>query len=305
MITTPPKSDLNDLMLFAAVVHYGSITAAAEKLSTAKANVSRKLSKLEQTLGVRLLERSTRRQHLTEIGHVYYQHCLRIKSELESADACVNRLLQAPRGTLKICASVSVGQGLLAPLWADFSQSYPEINLDIQLTNRRVDIIEEGFDLVIRVGKLEDSNLIAKLLMRSQLLLCASPSYEKQYGLPTHPEQLFEHQCLYMSATPGPVQWHFHQAAERSQIALLPKFKINDFNSIKQSVIQGAGIAALPHYLAQPYIDTKQIIPVLSDWSLPAVDIFAIYPSYRGATPKLRALLDFFSSRLSSFTPRA
>ena len=294
------KRDLNDLAVFAAIVETGSMTAAADKLGMPKANISRKLSKLEQSLGVRLLERSTRRQHLTEIGNIYYQHCQRIEAELESADACVNRLLQAPRGTLRICASLSVGQGLLGPLWAKFLQHYPEIELDIQLSNRRVDIIEEGFDLVIRVGKLDDSNLIAKYLCQSQLMLCASPGYKTKFGLPEKPEQLPEHQSLYMSAALGPVQWQLTRADDRRLIDLQPRFKIDNFNVLEQSVIQGAGIAALPDYLAQTAIKTHQLIPVLPDWSLPAVDIYALYPSHRGATPKLRALLDFLSETLAA-----
>ena len=171
------KQDLNDMMVFLAVVETGSFTLAADRLDIPKANVSRKVSRLEQRLGVTLLERSTRSQHLTEAGSRYLAHCKRIHEEMELATSAVSELLNEYKGDIKLGASVTIGQQILKPSLPAFLQSYPELNLELNLLNERVDLIEEGYDVLIRVGALNDSRLIAKRLGTSTLQLYASPDY--------------------------------------------------------------------------------------------------------------------------------
>ena len=184
------EHDLNDMMVFLAVVETGSFTLAADRLAIPKANVSRKVSRLEQQLSVTLLERSTRSQHLTEAGKRYLLHCKRVHEELDLATASVSELLHTYKGELKIGASIATGQIILKSALAKFMKQYPELNVQLNLVNRRVDFIEEGFDVVIRIGQLHDSTLIAKKLGTITRSLFASPTYLAQNGKPETVEQL-------------------------------------------------------------------------------------------------------------------
>ena len=194
------EHDLNDMMVFLAVVETGSFTLAADRLGIPKANVSRKVSRLEQNLSVTLLERSTRSQHLTEAGRRYLHHCKRIHEEVDLATASVCELFHSYSGELKIGASVATGQQILKPALGKFLHQYPDLKVQLNLVNRRVDFIEEGFDVVIRIGKLKDSTLIAKKLGTVTRKLFASPNYLAQHGQLQNVEQLSSHQLLIMNA---------------------------------------------------------------------------------------------------------
>jgi len=167
--------NLNDMLVFAEVVAQGGFTAAGDVIGMPKSNVSRTVSRLETALGIRLLERTTRKQTLTEVGRMYYEHCIRIKEELESATASIEKLTETPRGILRVCASVTAGQSLIARHLAEFAGAYPQVKVDLRLTNRRVDLIDEGYDVVIRVGESPDSNLVSKYLCSQALHLYAAP----------------------------------------------------------------------------------------------------------------------------------
>ena len=169
--------DLNELAAFTYVVEHGGFTAAANAAQLPKSNISRRIANLERRLGVRLLERTTRKIHVTEIGEIYYQHCRRMLDEADHSDLCVEQTMAIPRGTLRVSASVTTGQHLLAPLTAAFIAQHPEVQMELSLVNRQVDVIDEGFDLVIRIGALQDSSLVTRSLGHCRLFLYASPEY--------------------------------------------------------------------------------------------------------------------------------
>ena len=302
--------NLNDMMVFATVVEKGSFTAAALAFDLPKSNISRKINRLEQNIGARLLERSTRSQHLTEVGKVYYNHCLRIQEEMQSAALSVETLMASPKGQLNICTSIAVGQGLLSPILGAFQQSYPQVQIKLQLTNRRVDIIEEGFDLVLRVGELPDSNLMAKRLCTREIHLYARPGYLKCKQVEAHlddtPERLLQLDCLYMNQLTNKARWQLtkqpHPLNKKPTPVTLdftPTFYCDDFTVLCRLTQDGAGIAALPDYIAREALTRGELIRVLPQWRSKKVDIYALYPSHKGAMPKLRTILDYLAEQLN------
>jgi len=282
------------MMVFLAVVETGSFTLAAERLGIPKANVSRKVSRLEQQLNITLLERSTRSQHLTEAGCRYLVHCKRVHEELDLATACVSELMDSYKGELKIGASISSGQQILRPALATFMHQYPELNVQLNLVNRRVDFIEEGFDVVIRIGQLEDSTLIAKKLGSAARQLFASAAYLEKYGKPQTIAELLDHQLLVMNPTNNDPKLHLvSTAGERFTVNCKPRLLVDDFAILKQSLLDGLGIAVLPDYMSREEIATGQLVNILPDWGMEAVDIYALYPRHRAKIPKVKAFLDF------------
>lgn len=290
--------DLNDLAIFAKVVQAGSLTAAADVLGIPKSNVSRRLSRLEEALGVRLLERTTRKLHLTEVGALYYQHCLRILEELEHAELSVQQRLDSPRGLLRVSASHSVGRGLLAPVLGNFLALYPDVQVHMELTNRRVDLIEEGFDLVLRIGKLEESNLVARYLGSAHMICCATPEYLKQAPALIQPQDLLNHSCLTMADMPQADRWTFSGVGGDVTVNVSTRASVNDFDTLREMSLAHAGIYIAPAYSCTENIASGRLAEVLQGWHLPSTAIHAVYPSHRGATPKLRALIDFLVENL-------
>ncbi len=289
--------DLNDMMVFLAVVETGSFTLAADRLGIPKANVSRKVSRLEQQLNVTLLERSTRSQHLTEAGSRYLVHCKRVHEELDLATASVSEILHSYKGQLKIGASVATGQQILKPALAKFMHQYPEINIQLNLVNRRVDFIEEGFDVVIRIGQLNDSNLLAKKLGTVARKLFASPAYLAQQGKPNKVTQLVDHHLLIMNPMNNTPKLDL-VSSENEHFILdsKPRLLVDDFAILKQSIIDGLGIAVLPDYMGREELASGRLVNILPDWGLKAVDIYALYPRHRAKIPKVRAFLDFVAA---------
>ncbi len=291
-------NDLNDMVVFAKVVETGGFTAAGEAIDMPKSNVSRRVSRLEERLGVRLLERTTRKIRMTELGEIYYAHCRRIIEEAEHADIRVSQALEVPRGQLRVSASVTVGQNIIGPVLGQFVKAYPEVKIQMTLTNRRVDLIEEGFDIAVRVGQLEDSSLVARLLGKSELILFASPDYLKRNGEPRTPSDLKDHHCIVMSDQIDSTLWMFVNAEQKATLKIKPQLAVNDFHILRQLLVEDCGIGRLPNYMAIGWENKLQ--RVLLKWVTPPIDIHAVYPSHRGATPKVRAFLDFLiNSRLS------
>jgi len=288
------EHDLNDMMVFLAVVETGSFTLAAERLGIPKANVSRKVSRLEQKLQVTLLERSTRSQHLTEAGRRYLQHCKRIHEEMDLATASVCELFQSYSGELKIGASVATGQQILRPALGKFMHQYPELKVQLNLVNRRVDFIEEGFDVVIRIGQLKDSMLIAKKLGTVTRKLFASPAYIAKQGKPELVEQLTKHQLLIMNAINNDTKLNLK--TKQGALFLVdcqPRLLVDDFVMLKQAIIDGLGIGVLPEYMVKNEIATGQLVNILPDWGMEAIDVYALYPKHRAKIPKVKAFLEF------------
>lgn len=291
--------DLNDMVIFAKVAETGGISAAAKLLNVPKSKVSRRLAILESALGVRLLERSTRSVSVTESGQLYLQHCQRIVEEANNAQESIHQLVDNPRGNLRISTSVAIGQYLLAPYLSEFMNHYPQINIDIDLSNRRVDLITEGFDLVVRVGQLNDSNLISKRFGRAQACLYAAPSYLHRYGRPEKLSDLANHKTAVMSDANRSEQWILEdRTGQTSSIDIHPSLSINDFGSLRTAVKEGAGIAHFPDYLVDDLVKTGELERVLADWKSPEISYYVLYPSRRGLTRKAKVWIDFFSDKL-------
>jgi len=294
-------ADLNDMMVFLEVVEQRSFTRAARVIGLPKSNISRKVSRLEAQLGERLLERSTRSLSLTEIGQIYYEHCVRIQEEVTNANNCVDAMGSVPRGWIKVCASVSTGQNLLASKLADFYALYPQVRVDLRLANRRIDIIEEGFDVAIRVGESPDSSLISKKLCTVALHLYASPRYlgnSASGKAIAKPEDLVGHRCLHMSAISEKPRWELYGDNKNTYIDFDAAFISDDFGVIYQMTMDGVGIALLPDYLCAPAVKDNTLIRVLNNWVGREVDIYAIYASRKGVTPKIRVFLDYLVDSL-------
>ncbi|KGJ96200.1 LysR family transcriptional regulator [Colwellia psychrerythraea] len=294
------EHDLNDMMVFLAVVETGSFTLAADRLGIPKANVSRKVSRLEQNLEVTLLERSTRSQHLTEAGRRYLQHCKRIHDELDLATASVCELFHSFAGELKVGASVATGQQILRPALGKFMHQYPELKVQLNLVNRRVDFIEEGFDVVIRIGQLKDSMLIAKKLGSVSRSLYASPAYLAKNGKPEAVAELTNHQLLIMNPISNSVNKNLTVNLLSKQglsftLDCQPRLLVDDFVMLKQAIVDGLGIAVLPDYMSRGEVAAGKLIKILPDWGTAAVDVFALYPKHRAKIPKVKAFLDFVS----------
>ncbi|WP_349251628.1 LysR family transcriptional regulator [Pseudoalteromonas sp. NEC-BIFX-2020_015] len=295
--------DLNDMMLFIAVIDAGSFTLAAERVNIPKANLSRKIARLESNLGVTLLERTTRTQHITEVGMRYLEHCRRIQQELELAKVSVAKSLDTVSGKLKVGASVGIGHEVLKESLAQFIQLYPNVNLQLELINRRVDLIEEGFDLVIRIGDLDDSRLVAKRLGKISRKLYSSPQYLQSQGDIKSVQQLSECDFLLMNSAQNSTKLTLSADKQHYECKLEPKAIVDDFTLLKQLVIDGLGVAVLPDYMCQEALIKSELVSVLPNWGMETVDIFALYPKHRLDIPKVRAFLEFiqtlFAQRLS------
>lgn len=291
--------DINDMVVFARVVQAGGFTAAEDTLGLPKSNISRRISRLEEALGVRLLERTTRSIHLTEVGEIYYRHCQRIIEEAENAAFSVDNLMEAPRGLLRVSVSVTTGQQLLKPILPEFMNLYPEIKLQLHYSNRRTYIIEEGFDLAIRIGRLDDSTLIARHIGQSQLFLYASITYLKHKGMPSEPRQLIDHDYLAMSEE-IPDHLDLIGPSGRVKVKINPRLIINDFVTLHHAMLNDLGIAVFPNYMCTEFEKSGDLVRVLRPWSASPVDFHVIYPSRRGVTPKARAFIDFVTEKLTA-----
>ncbi|WP_063376071.1 LysR family transcriptional regulator [Pseudoalteromonas luteoviolacea] len=297
------RNDVNTMLLFLAVVEAGSFTLAAERLNMPKANLSRKIAQLETSLGITLLERTTRSQHLTEAGRTYLAHCREIKAQVELANAAVAKALNVVSGELKVGMSVGMGHEILKPVLSQFMHEFPQIGMSLNLLNRRVDVIEEGFDLVIRIGALEDSRLMAKHLGKVTRHLYASPQYLESRSAITVPDAISHLDVLLMSSIQKAETMVLTNRHEACEIDIQPRMRIDDYVVLKQMVIEGVGVAILPDYMCQQSLGRGQLVQLLPDWQLPEVEIYALYPKNRLSIPKVKMFIDFiqqvFTARLN------
>lgn len=298
-------ADLNDVLAFTRVVDSGSFTAAATRLGWPKSSVSHRVARLERTLGARLLERSTRRLRLTDVGARYHEHARRVLEELEQASATVARFRSEPQGRLRITASVVLGQALLPPLVAEFAARYPEVQLFVDLSNRRVDLLEEGFDLAIRSGVLPDSSLVARTLGRAAARLYAAPAYLRKRGRPRRPDELDTHVLIDNAPSAPTDRWTLSHDDGRQAI-VQARFRLvgSDPTLLREVAALGDGIVSLPDFVAAPALAERRLVPVLSSWATRRVDVHAVFPSHKSLSPALRAFVDLAVQRLgASLTP--
>ncbi len=287
-----PAADLNQMLVFDAVVREGGFTAAARALDQPKSTVSKRVAELEARLGVRLLHRSTRRVRLTEEGAAYHERCRRIVHEAEDADRAVQDSAGAPRGLVRLTAPAATA-GFLSPIAAHFLRAHPGVSLEIQLLDRRVDLIQEGFDLAIRAGPMRDSSLVARRLGTSERCLVASPAYLAARGAPRHPRDLRRHECIRTEA--GAVAWRFERGRRKLAVPVAGRYVASSGQLARDGALAGLGIASVPRFVAAPDLAAGRLAAVLPDWPLRRGELHLLYPSGRQLSPRVRALIDLIA----------
>ena len=280
------------MAVFAKVAECGGFSRAGKRLGMPVSTVSRKVAALERTLGVRLLERSTRSIRLTEIGESYYRQCQRGLQELEAANLLIEDRQQEVSGLLRVSIPPSLSERLFAPIIADFQRSYPKARVHAFVTERNVDLIADGVDLAFRVGELADSALSARRLLTYRHVLLASPDYLKRYGMPRHPDELTGHRLLAFGALERLVTWTFARKTEDVTIRVEPHLQINDYLGLQRAAIEGLGIGELPAILCDSALRHASLTPVMVDWRSPSVNLSAIHIATRNMSRLVRLFLD-------------
>lgn len=273
---------------FVAVAEEGSFTSAAQKLDVSTAQVSRQISQLEARLGVKLLYRTTRTVTITQEGSVYYQHCRAVLDGLQHAEDELLNLQSKPQGKIKLTATVTYGEQVILPLINDFQTLYPEVDVEAYLTNKRVDIVEDGYDLAIRIGDLKDSTLMARKLSQRSNFVCASPEYLDKYGTPHTISELSRHNCLLGTLD----YWRFHVDGREKSVRVSGSLRYNSGFGLTQAALQGIGIVQLPDYYTKQYLSEGRLVPLLEAYRMAEEGIWAVYPQNRFMSPKLRVLID-------------
>lgn len=288
---------LDDMVTFVKVVDARSFTGAAERLGLSKSVVSRRISELEDRLGARLLNRTTRRLSPTEVGLAFYERCGRIIAELEEAERAVGDLHGSPRGRLRINAPVSFGQMHLASAIVDFLERNPAIEIDIHLNDRYVDLLEDGFDMAIRIGRLRDSSLIARRLAPSRRAVVASPRYLQTFGRPERPEDLVEHNCLLYTNVPTSEQWQFMTDEGVRTVRVNGNVRANNGDMTHAAALAGLGIAILPTFLCGEALASGRLERLDLNLHAAETGVFAVYPQNRHLSSKVRTFVDFLAAR--------
>jgi DNA-binding transcriptional LysR family regulator len=295
---------LTDIAIFVKVVELASFTAAAEALETSQPVVSKAVTRLEEKLGARLLNRTTRRLSLTEAGSELYRRSAHALKEIENAEHEVARFQTEPRGTLRVSAPMSFSILHLGPFVHDFLQAHPGINVELHMTDQRVDLIEEGFDLAIRFGQLQDSNLVARKITSCRQVLCASPAYLVKHGAPERPEDLLEHNCIVYSFMMTPREWRLTDASgELHVVPVNGSLHSNNGLVNKSAAIAGTGIVLLPTFYIGEEVKSGVLKPVLCAFRPPEVSMYALYPERRNLMPKVRTFIDALADRFGTNPP--
>jgi DNA-binding transcriptional LysR family regulator len=286
---------LASMQIFVQVVDSGSFTAAAKRLDTATSVITHHVQVLEDHLGVQLINRTTRRLNLTEVGRTFYEHSTRILAQVEEAEQCVSILQATPRGLLRINTTENLAR-VLAPLIGEFSEAHPQMSFDVVATDHMVDLIAAGFDLALRGGTLPDSSLISRRLGVGKVIPCASPSYLERRGKPQRPEDLAEHNCLIYVALESP--WRFAGRDGVISVDVSGNLRSNTWAAIRGAALCGQGIALLPILQIADDVREGRLARLLPDYDTGEVAIQAVYPASRHLSVKVRSFLDFLVKRL-------
>ncbi|HCH31788.1 MAG TPA: LysR family transcriptional regulator [Oceanospirillaceae bacterium] len=288
---------LEEMQVFVRIVDAGSITKAAEQLNLAKSAVSKRLSDLENRLGSKLLNRTTRKSSLTESGSQYYQRAKLLLSEVEALNGDITCTTKVLAGTLKLAVPLSFGLTHLTPAIDLFMRQHPKLKVELDFSDRKVDIIEGGYDLALRIGTLQDSSLQARKITPIKHVLCASPSYLEQHSVPSEPQQLKQHKILKYGSLPLAGIKFEDQAGQTHLVHLEPHLLANNGDAIKQLAQAGHGIVVLPTFIAWDALAKGDLVPVLEDYSLPSMMAYAIYSPNRYLPKKVRRFIDFLLER--------
>jgi DNA-binding transcriptional LysR family regulator len=290
--------DLNDILVFTKVVETRSFTGAAEQLGLPKSTVSRRLAQLEERLGVRLVQRTTRKLALTDIGQAYYERCAQIVADVGAAEQLVTDMQATPRGRVRLTAPIDISTRYLGAICAGFTGAYPDVTVDLEATDRVVDLIEEGFDLAVRFGALPESTLIARRLCKIGSLLVATPAYLARRGTPATVEELEEHDRVLFTPSPRVQSWVLSQGEATYEFGRPARFASNNIGAVHEAVLAGAGISVLTEFIVAADVSAGRLVPVLPDWHSRSVDAHAVYPARQNLPPRLSLFLDHLAQAL-------
>lgn len=278
---------------FARVVESGSFVAAAERLGTSTSSLSRQVAELEKHLGARLLNRTTRRLSLTESGQAFYERTVALLNDLSEAESIVGQSAAAPRGTLRLTCSHSMAEQRVAPAMATFVERYPEMKFDMVVSDRLIDLIDEGFDLAVRVGQVGSDRLVARRLGAMHLVACAAPAYLQRRGSPGTPQELSAHNALTYAYASAPRSWRFTDSSgQQHDVRVTGSLHANSGDALKAAAIAGLGIICEPDFLVADAIADGRLVRVLPDCDPMRGDIWAVYPSHRHLSLKVRLFVD-------------
>jgi len=287
-----------EMKAFAAVVDCGSFVQAADVLEMSKPTVSRYIADLEQRLGVRLLQRTTRKLSLTEEGRAFYGRCKAVLADVEVAETEITAKSVAIKGLIKVNAPVSFGLLELAPLWPDFMAKYPDVELDITLADRMVDLVEEGYDLAVRIARLPNSSLVSRKLASARMVLCASPGYLRQHGKPKHPSELINHAVLSYSLLATGDQWEFNGPEGKATVMVKPILRTNSGDTCIAAARKSRGIVLQPSFMVSDDLLSGSLVELMPQYRSIDFGIYAVFPSRQHVSPKVRAMIDFLVQEL-------
>ncbi|MGQ0593922.1 MAG: LysR substrate-binding domain-containing protein [Gammaproteobacteria bacterium] len=288
---------LASMKVFATVVQTGSFSAAAEKLALSKAMVSKQIHALEDLLGARVLNRTNRRLHLTEAGATYLEKCKKILTAVEEAERAVMELNTEPRGALKLRAPSSLGTFHLVPAIADYEKRYPAVKVLLSLQDPWVDLVEEGLDLAIRLGKLPDSSLVARQLASVQAVVCGAPAYLKAHGMPRTPDDLAQHNCLIYTEWTPKGEWLFKGPEGEFLVSVSGDFEANLGDAVRMAALSGRGLVQLLAYVVGSDLRAGRLRAVLTDYAPDKVSIHAVYPHREHLAATVRTFVEFLQER--------
>jgi DNA-binding transcriptional LysR family regulator len=291
----------SDLAFFSVLVKQGSMAAAAQQLGVTPPAVSKRLAAIERRLGVRLLQRTTRRMGLTPEGETYLVEGAHVLDQLDALERTVAGSKGVPKGLLRVCSTFGFGRKLIAPGLSKFARKYPEVEVQLHLTDRPVNMVEQGFDLQLRFGELPDARLTARLLARNRRVLSASPAYLRRAGEPSSPRELAQHACLFIRESEETFgTWHLRSGSRAETVKVRGPLASNDGECVLDWALDGHGILMRSLWEAAPMLRSGRLRRVLPDWSLPSADIYAVFPTRSHLSAKTRALVDFL---LAAFEP--
>jgi DNA-binding transcriptional LysR family regulator len=280
---------------FVAVAECGQFSAAAARLNLSSSQVSRQIARLEERLQTRLFYRSTRRVALTEAGQTFLQHCQRLQDAREEALRAMGDLSSEPKGLLRLTCAVAYGERFIVPLVTDFMQLHPQLRIDIDLSNRTLDLLHEGLDMAIRLGRLQDSRLVATRLAPRQMYLCAAPAYLQRYGRPHSLSELSRHNCLIGSSD----MWSFKAEGRDHSVRVQGNWRCNSGQAVLEAALKGVGLCQLPDYYVLEHLRSGALVSLLDNQQPPDTAVWALYPQQRHLSPKVRQLVDFLKQGLA------
>jgi len=287
-----------EMKTFAAVVDGGSFVQAADALAMSKPAVSRHVAELEQRLGVRLLQRTTRKLSLTEEGRLFYGRCKTVLADVEVAEEEITAKSVAVKGLVRVNVPISFGLWELAPLWPDFMTKFPDVELDITFADRMVDLVEEGYDLAVRIARLPNSSLVSRKLASTRLVLCASPGYLKKHGKPKHPSELANHTVLSYSLLATGDNWNFNGPEGAVSVTVKPIMRTNSGDTCIAAARKHKGVVLQPSFMVNSDLQSGALVELMPSYRSIEFGIFAVYPTRQYVSPKVRALIDFLVKAL-------